>query len=86
MGKVAITYRIMPTSVDVNMDDLENSVKSIIPEDVRLVKTDIRPIAFGLKALMVTVVLEDEKGGVVEELLGKVENVESVEVENLTLI
>lgn len=50
---------------------------------------DVRPIAFGLKALIAVVLLDDKAGGgteEVEEAFSKVKGVESVEVEEIGLI
>ena len=82
MGNVIVTYRAMPTSVDVNMDELEQRVKEKVnPESVKR-----EPIAFGLVALNVTVVIPDAGGELdrVQDMLKSIEGISEIEVTELT--
>ncbi len=89
MGTVAAKIRVMPESTDVDMDALKESIRSAVPASAKLHAMDLKPIAFGLKALMVVVLLDDKAGGgtsEVEEAFSKVNGVASVEVEEVGLI
>jgi elongation factor 1-beta len=83
MGDVAAKIKIMPESVDTDLAELKEKLKSVIPEGADL-HGDIveEPIAFGLKALIVTLIVNDEEGGseVAEEAFAKVSGVENVQV------
>jgi len=72
----------MPDSPDIDIAKIKEQVEKSIPEEVELHKIEEEPIAFGLIALNVMVVVGDIEGGTekVEEALSKIENVGSVEV------
>jgi elongation factor 1-beta len=83
MGDVAAKIKIMPESVDTDLAELKEKVKAVIPKGANL-HGDIveEPIAFGLKALIVTLIVNDEEGGTeaAEEAFAKVSGVENVQV------
>jgi elongation factor 1-beta len=78
----------MPTGVDVDMKAMAEGAKLAIPAGAKLRGMQIQDIAYGLKALLLSVVMEDA-GGIsdkVEEALRGVPNVENVEVLDTSLI
>jgi elongation factor 1-beta len=82
MGSVAVLFRLMPHGVETDMQAMGNGVRTAIPATVKVRGMQVKDIAFGLKALLVSVVMDDT-GGVldsVEHALAKVPGVESVEV------
>jgi elongation factor 1-beta len=83
MGDVAAKIKIMPESVDTDLAELKEKIKSVVPAGADL-HGDIveEPIAFGLKALIVTLIVNDEEGGTepAEEAFAKVSGVENVQV------
>jgi elongation factor 1-beta len=85
MGEVAAKIKIMPTDTDVNLDELKEALKNVIPDGARLHSFAEEPVAFGLKALIVVVKVGDVEGGTekVEEAFSKVRGVESVNVVEL---
>lgn len=88
MGKVAITYRIMPSGVNVDLDGMTKKLGALLAPGVEVKSTRIVPVAFGLKALEVLVVCNDE-GGIeenVERSLSSLEGVESVTAVDTTLL
>ena len=88
MAKAIVTFRIMPDSPDTNLKELENkvlaSIKNFCVEKGKDLdyKTIIEPIAFGLKSLNVTFVMDEAKGSTesLEKEIGTFEDVASVEV------
>jgi elongation factor 1-beta len=82
MGEVVATIKLMPESPDIDMEKLKEDVGKSIPENTELHKIEEEPIAFGLVALNVTVVVSDAEGGTepVEANLSKLEGVASIEV------
>jgi len=85
MGDVAAKIRIMPTGMDVDLNELKKELTKAVPKGARLHGFSEEPVAFGLKALMVVVKVGDLEGGteLVEEAFGKVKGVENVSVEEL---
>ena len=82
MGEVVATIKLMPDSPDIDIAKIKVEVEKSIPEEAELHNIEEEPIAFGLIALNVMVVVGDIEGGTekVEEALSKIENVGSVEV------
>lgn len=83
MATVIIDMKIMPSSPDVNLENLRKDIdKIIIKYGGKLHKHEIQPVAFGLKALLLILTVDEAKGSTdaLEEQIGKVKGVESVQV------
>ncbi|AIF68548.1 effector protein [Palaeococcus pacificus DY20341] len=81
--------KVMPTDPDVNLDELEEKIKSAIPEKFGFQKIEREPIAFGLVALNVYLLGKDAEGysfDAVAEELEKIEEVESAQVTTVSRI
>lgn len=60
-----ITIKVMPESVEVDLEALKNKGQDMIKEiygDVKEIKVEEEPIAFGLKALNFTFIVEETLG------------------------
>ncbi|NLN71496.1 MAG: translation elongation factor EF-1beta [Thermoplasmatales archaeon] len=82
MAKIVAGYDIYPTDADVNLDDVITAIPKAIPEGIRILEADIRPVAFGLKKVFVGFMIESEDediGTRLEDSLRAIENVENVE-------
>jgi translation elongation factor aEF-1 beta len=84
MGLVLITAKIMPESVDSDLESIKSDAKSLLEaEGANNLKFDEVPIAFGLKAIMVQVGLDESKGSeIVETKLSSIAGVSSVSIED----
>jgi elongation factor 1-beta len=82
MGDVVATIKLMPESPEVDLVKIKTDIESSMPSGAELHKIDEEPIAFGLVALNVMVVVGDAEGGTepVEENLAQIDGVSSVEV------
>lgn len=82
MAKVAVTFKLMPEGLEVDLDGLERQVKELA--EVHSVVRE--PVAFGLQALKVTVLVEDAAGASdkVEEALARLPGISNVQVIGLT--
>ncbi|MCX8146845.1 MAG: elongation factor 1-beta [Candidatus Woesearchaeota archaeon] len=83
MAFVVVTLRIMPESVETDLKAIENEAEKLIKEfggDPG--RTNITPIAFGLKALDIFFVMPEEKGSTeeLEKKVNKIKGVNSAEV------
>ena len=85
MGKVAARIKIMPESPDIDLDDLQERLEQALPEGARINGFEREEVAFGLTALLPTVIVPDESGGTeaVEDAFDELDAVQSVEVENV---
>ena len=84
MREIAVMIKIMPNSLDVDLDELNSNIKNTI----KVKDSKIEDIAFGLKSLKILVIVPDEKNGtsIIEEKIKKMHGVKSVEIESETLI
>jgi len=83
MADVIVTFKTMPRDTDVNLDELENKIKSSISPQ----KIERHPLAFGIVAIHVIKLVPDEGGGLVdklEEKLREIPEVGEVEVIEVT--
>lgn len=84
MAKVVITFRIMPQNPSIDLPKLEAEAKKEIIKfcNSQEFRTQIEPIAFGLKALNMIFVMDESKGGTeeLEKKISQIDGVESVEV------
>lgn len=88
MGKVAVTFKLMPVSADTDLNKIKDSVKKSVAKykDIQLKSAQERPIAFGLKAVEILLVLPDSSITELEGELARIEGVASVEAGSVTLI
>jgi translation elongation factor aEF-1 beta len=91
MGTAAIKYRVMPEGVEVDVEALKAQIsETVVKAGAQLHGIEVVPFAFGLKALETTVMVEDKVGGgipdAVEEALGGLDGVQSVEMLEMGLI
>lgn len=83
MATAGIQFKIMPESIETSLENLKAKLKEATESFASGVFNDTKeePIAFGLKALIVTIALsEDEESDAVEEAFSKIEGVSSVEL------
>jgi elongation factor 1-beta len=80
MGEVAVVFKVYPE----DMSQFER-IKSDISTKIKPRMMSERPIAFGLVAIIVTVVVPDGSGGSekIEEELNKIPGISNVEVDSM---
>ncbi|MBS7647089.1 MAG: elongation factor 1-beta [Candidatus Bathyarchaeia archaeon] len=78
MGSVVITYKIFPTDINVNFEELKKKIEASLPEFAAVYGYGEEPIAFGLKALLCAVQIPEDKTGVLEELEKKFEQITEI--------
>jgi elongation factor 1-beta len=89
MGKVLIIAKILPTSIEVDLNKIYADIKKALPSNVELRGSKIEDIAYGLKSLKVQLVIPDDlEGGTtkIEEFLSSIEGVEHAEIEFISLV
>lgn len=88
MGEVGLQYRVLPEGLETDLKKLEDDIKKVLPAGATLRAAEQRPLAFGLKALHVLVVMDDKKGGAdeVETAISGVTGVQSVEIVEMGLL
>ena len=78
----------MPEGPEVDLENLKNNITKVIPANAKLNKIEVKPVAFGLKALEVQIILNDREGGteLIEKALNELEHVQSVETVHVGLL
>lgn len=81
MAIVALKIKIMPESLETDLNVIKQEAKKVLmAEDARRVIFEEQPIAFGLKALIVTIAWPEEKStDIAENKLREIRGVSSVE-------
>lgn len=82
MGTVLLKIRLMPSSPEVNLEEIKEKAKEIVEKGKgRNCSFEEEPIAFGLKALIVSFEIdESQELEPVENELKDIENVNSTQV------
>jgi elongation factor 1-beta len=83
MGIALIKIKVMPTSPDVNLEEIREKAKKVVENNKgERINFEEQPIAFGLKAIIVGFEQNEDNGELepIENALQKIENVNSVEV------
>ncbi len=82
MASVVVTVKLMPESPEVDLDQMKEKATEVINKVGEVGKTEIEPVAFGLKALLLYFVMDEDKGSTdpLEQELSGLEGVNSVEV------
>ncbi len=88
MSKVFASIKIFPKSIETDLNQLKEKIKNILPEGSSLHSFQEEPIAFGLVALKLNVIVGDV-GGIldeIEELLISQEEISEIQVEGATRV
>ena len=83
MADIIITIKIMPGSPEINLKEIEEKAKVEIENfGGEVGKVEIEPIAFGIKALKLLFVMDEEKGSTeeLEKDISEIMGIKSVEV------
>ncbi len=78
MGKIACVFKLMPEDAETDLE----SIKQEVRETVEVNDIGEEEVAFGLKAIKVSAITTDEKGGTdyVENQLEDIEGLQSIEL------
>ncbi|MCF7860842.1 elongation factor 1-beta [Candidatus Woesearchaeota archaeon] len=83
MADVYLTLKVMPTSPDVDLKEVEGKI-GILVENFggKVQKIELQEIAFGLKAMMLTLIMDEEIGSTddLEAEIAEISVVNSVDV------
>lgn len=82
---VVAKLRIMPETVETDIDAIKKGVQDAVGQKARIHSMEVKPIAFGLKALEVNILLNDKQGGFegMEERIRALKGVGEVETTDI---
>ena len=86
MGKIIIVYKIFPAESTVDLEVLKEKITKELADIASIKKFAEEPIAFGLKALKVNMVLPEEEGiaDETEKRMATIEGVGQIQTLGLT--
>lgn len=78
MGEIACVFKIMPEDAETDLEPIKDQIR----EKVNVEDMGEEDVAFGLKAIKVSAITTDEKGGTdhVENQLEELDNIQSIEL------
>ncbi len=89
MGKAIITFKLMPESVEVDLEPIKEKARGIAQDAGAIGEMQVKedPIAFGLKAVLVLAMYEVEGSDfdAIAAKMGELENVQSSEIAKMDL-
>ena len=82
MANVVITMKLMPESPETDLEALAVKAEEVISTVGEVGKKEFEPVAFGLKAVLLTFVMDESKGSTddIEKTISDFDEVASAEV------
>jgi translation elongation factor aEF-1 beta len=78
MGKIVIAYKIFPSEAGIDLELLKEKIKKQLSDIASVQRFAEEPIAFGICALIVNMILPDDKEGILDETEKRLTNIEEV--------
>jgi len=82
MGDVAVSLKIMPESPETDLE----KIKEEISKKIEIKDSKIEPLAFGLNALKILIIIPDKESESLINEIKSVSGVSDIEVESSTLL
>ncbi|MDP8011320.1 MAG: elongation factor 1-beta [Thermoplasmata archaeon] len=88
MGEVGIIYKILPRDLEIDVNDLSKRIEENLKNICNVKGVQIKPIAFGLQAILMFVSIKDEGNAseIVEQKIREVEGVGEIDIEEMSLL
>lgn len=84
MARIVVTLKMMPDSPETDMEALERKATAFVKgfAGETETKSELEPVAFGLKALKIYFIMDESKGSTedLEKSIAAIEGISSVEV------
>jgi elongation factor 1-beta len=86
MTRILLVTKILPTGIEVNLENLANSIKENLKDGIELKQFEKEPLAFGLEFIKAQFTLDDAEGQMesLENSIKSTEGVSELEVLNMS--
>jgi len=78
MAKVLFSIKIFPSDITTNLNQLKKKIEKELPIYASVYKFDEEPIAFGLTALIVHIIIPEEKPSGSDEVEKQLQNIDEI--------
>jgi len=78
LGRIVIAYKIFPSESSVDLKLLKEKIKKQLSDIASVQRFAEEPIAFGLSALIVNMILPEDKEGILDETEKRLTDMEEV--------
>jgi len=78
IGSVIISYKVFPTDITVDFNDLKKKIEKSLPKSASIYGFGEEPVAFGLNVLIAHIKFPEDKTGLLDELEKKLEGISEV--------
>jgi elongation factor 1-beta len=84
LAKVMVSLKIFPSDIVGDMNGLKKTITKTLEGKATIYKFDEEPVAFGLVALIVHILMPEEASGIMDEIEGRLKSIKGIsEVEVL---
>ncbi len=86
MAQILLILKILPTGIEVNLEDLVKKIQGSLKEGIKMRNHSIEPLAFGIHYLKAEFIVDDKAGQMdaLESSVKSVEGVSELEVLNMS--
>ena len=86
MGEVIMKIKVMPEDASIDIESLKERISGALPDYAKLNKSEVVPIAFGLKALMLYITMPDQSPDELMDKIAAIDGVGNASIEELSLL